>query len=152
MPSYGRGGSGNFQAVEKENAKVAADLEANQAAADTYSRNPLQSDYLKREPAQYAYTGRGGAGNLYSPQELKESRATPGGEPTSWSETTSTRTHGRGGAGNYEYGLGESEQRAAQKKAEEEQSREKLKQDIEKGVMENLAMPQKAKLPGAEPY
>lgn len=152
MPSYGRGGAGNIQAVEEENARVAADLEANQSAADSYNKNTVASDYFDREPAQYASSGRGGMGNLYDPKHLKDTMPAPGGEPTNRSGNAPTRTYGRGGAGNYAFGLGENEERAAQKTAEEEQSREKLKQDIERGVMKQLATPPKAKLAGGEPY
>lgn len=63
-----------------------------------------------------------------------------------------TRTYGRGGAGNFEFGRSENQLEAERKRTQDERSREKLKQAIEKGVQEQLAMPQKAKLAGAEPY
>lgn len=46
----------------------------------------------------------------------------------------------------------EDEERAARKRIRENEAREKLKAEVEKGVKESLAMPQKAKLPGEEPY
>lgn len=54
---------------------------------------------------------------------------------------------GRGGAGNYSYGVSESEERAYRKRHEEEQRRkEQLREKVEKGVEEVLPMPQKARL------
>lgn len=179
MPSTGRGGAGNIQAISAENARVSADLEANQQSAESDHKGPLPSDYLERDEQQYAHTGRGGAGNYYSPKELSQTGNFSGagsshilGEGTVPPASSSSgrrgsavgngssaqpaqepmRTYGRGGAGNYAYGVSESEERAARKRMEDEQKREQLKADIEKGVKENLAMPQKAKLPGGEPF
>jgi hypothetical protein len=60
---------------------------------------------------------------------------------------------GRGGAGNFEWGNGEAERKAAAQQQEEAERRQaKLQKDVEKGVKESLAFPSKAKLPGGEPY
>lgn len=72
MAPYGRGGAGNYEAIQRENEKVANDLEANQSAADNATNNYVPPDIAERSEAQYAHTGRGGAGNYYSPRELTE--------------------------------------------------------------------------------
>ena len=147
MVSYGRGGAGNFQAVQQANAQISADLEANQAAAGS-----LQSDYLaERQQRQYAYSGRGGIGNVYSTNELKETAPASEVETTTQGSEETTRTAGRGGAGNYEYAANDNKGKAEREHTEEARSRQKLKQDIERCVEEQLAMPQKAKLPSGEP-
>lgn len=50
------------------------------------------------------------------------------------------------------FGMADDEVRAAEKRMQQEKIKEILKADVEKGVKESLAMPQKAKLPGGEPY
>ena len=171
--AYGRGGVGNIQALEQETARVAADLEANQQAAGASSQyNALPG---KEEP-KFAHTGRGGMGNYYSPEELSQTGhfsdahrshipgdgtqqppTEPGREstgPPSYSTTQAsaapTRMVGRGGAGNFSFGVSESEERAARKRMADEKKREVLTGEIEKGVKEQLAVPPKAKLSGVE--
>lgn len=74
MAPYGRGGAGNYeQAISRENEKINNDLEANQSAAETAGVNYIPPDIAERSEAQYAHTGRGGAGNYYSPRDLAES-------------------------------------------------------------------------------
>ena len=63
-----------------------------------------------------------------------------------------TAKTGRGGAGNFEWGTSEADRKAAQQQAEADQRQQKLKEDVEKGVKDNLAFPTKAKLPGGEPF
>lgn len=176
MP-YGRGGAGNIQALEQENARVSADLEANQQAAESDRKGRLPAQHPEREEQQYAHTGRGGMGNFFSPKELSrtgnfsdahrshilgdgtqppaESAEQMQDAPPSYNAALSnaapTRTVGRGGAGNYSFGVSESEEKAARKRIEDEKMREKLKEEIEAGVKDQLAMPPKAKLPGGEP-
>ncbi|EMD01139.1 hypothetical protein BAUCODRAFT_29542 [Baudoinia panamericana UAMH 10762] len=178
MPAYGRGGAGNILSIEQENARASADLEANQQAAESDQKGPLPTDYLEKSEQQYAHTGRGGMGNYYSPRDLSETghfndahrshilgegtSAPPatgdstGNGPPSYgagpSDIEPPRKHGRGGAGNYAFGVSESEERAAQRRLEQEKRQEQLKADIEKGVKESLAAPPKAKLPGGNPY
>lgn len=72
MAPYGRGGAGNYEAIKRENEKVANDLESNQSAADNATNNYVPPDIAERGEAQYAHTGRGGAGNYYSPRDLAE--------------------------------------------------------------------------------
>lgn len=59
---------------------------------------------------------------------------------------------GRGGAGNFDFGINEAERKAAQQHEEAARRQQQLKDDVEKGVKENLAFPSKAKLPGGEPF
>ena len=171
MASYGRGGAGNFQAVELAKSKISTDLEANHRAAEACLQAPSPSDVLAKEPQQYAYRGRGGMGNLYSPKELKEAAPTRVEEYIVQSAEKTTRTAGRGGAGNYEFATNESKSKAEHERTKEAQSREQLKRDMyvipgrtsqhcladpeiisEKQVQEKLAMNQKAKLLGGEQY
>ena len=165
MPSFGRGGVGNIEALQREKERVSQDVEAQQSNADKH----LESQHS--EPAQvqeYAHLGRGGMGNYYSPKELVEtgkfsstaSRDSPPEKTDQNSSQSSTqpprtglsRMVGRGGAGNYEWGDAESRTHAALTQAEEDKKQEQIKAMVEEGVKEQLAFPQKAKVPGGEPY
>ncbi|KAK5696035.1 hypothetical protein LTR97_008455 [Elasticomyces elasticus] len=166
MP-YGRGGAGNILAVEQEKARVSNDVEANRQAVDP----SLTS--TGHEEQKYAHSGRGGAGNYYSPQDLSQTgvfsdahrshvlgdgtQAPSGSAPPSYTTTTaptsgSNRTVGRGGAGNWGFGSSESEERAAREKAEEDERRKQVQAEVEKKVESALAEPPKAKLAGNEPF
>ena len=72
MAPYGRGGAGNYEAIQRENEKVNNDLERSQSTADKDVINYVPPDIAERSEAQYAHTGRGGAGNYYSPRDLVE--------------------------------------------------------------------------------
>ena len=72
MAPYGRGGAGNYEAIQRENEKVNNDLERSHSTAEKAGINYLPPDIAERIEAQYAHTGRGGAGNYYSPRELVE--------------------------------------------------------------------------------
>lgn len=72
MAPYGRGGAGNYEAIERENKKINNDLEASQSAADSALNDVVPHNIAERSEAQYAHTGRGGAGNYYSPRDLTE--------------------------------------------------------------------------------
>lgn len=138
----------------------------------------MPASYVEKNEQQYAHSGRGGAGNYYSPKELSETGrfsdahrshipgdgtqppassvgAAASSEPPSYSTASTgsgaTKSWGRGGAGNMSYGMMEDEERAARRKLQEDEAKEKLKAEVERGVGETLAMPQKAKLPAAEP-
>ena len=144
MPPYGRGGAGNIQALEQTNAKIASDLEANQ----TTSQELLPSDYLHREEPKYVRSGRGGAGNYYDPKEVEQS-ANLGGDAAatvSKASTASNPTAGRGGAGNYAFGFSADARSAEREKLEEMRVREKVREDVERGVGEVLAVPPKARV------
>jgi len=112
MP-YGRGGAGNFEeAARQSTPTIKRDLEANLPSVEA----PVPA------PDQYAYSGRGGAGNYYSPAALSQqgtfsttpstaatnsgqSEATAIPAPASDSATASAAVPfaGRGGAGNYSF-------------------------------------------------
>jgi len=173
MP-YGRGGAGNIAAstpgpsnpITAYNASTSSDLESQQSAASN-STNPAASsdskiidpghDFDTKENSAFAHMGRGGAGNYYSPKELLSSGKFEGagnshvvGDGTPVAEKAGDvkgpAYRGRGGAGNYAVAGGE---RGEQDMQDE---KEKLKSDIEKGVEDQLARPEKARLPGGEPF
>lgn len=182
MPGYGRGGAGNIQAVDAENAKAAQDIEANQQNAEATLQPSSLSDMMAREEQQYAHSGRGGAGNYYSPKELSQKgkfsdvqrshilgdgTAEPssaagesGGQPPSYTAARPAGSgtvgkQGRGGAGNISYGVDESDGAIARRilqREEDQRRRKELSEGVEKGVKEALAEPPKAKLPGGQPY
>lgn len=159
----GRGGAGNFQAAIAAKDRVAADLEAGPPTEESFS-----DAVSVRKPPQYAYAGRGGAGNYYSPKEMSENGTSkdleageilgdgvnslgggrfPRGMGSSWTksaEAEAPRTYGRGGAGNY--ALNARENKEPEKQQEEEQKKAQLKLDIEQGVEASLAVPPKARL------
>ena len=174
MP-YGRGGAGNIYAVEQETARVQADLEANNSSSNIKDGQP--TDQTRQGEQQYAHSGRGGAGNYYSPQTLTETgsfnnatRSHILGDGTQAPAATAnspdinassnntgeqsssglSRKVGRGGAGNYAFGVSESEEKAALKRLDEEQRRQQVQADVEKGVEEMLAPPPKARVTGLE--
>lgn len=155
----GRGGAGNILALQQQTERIAQDVEAN--------RKPVVLDEpgtvsgAAREEQQYAYTGRGGAGNYYVPKELEQTghfsnahrshilgdgTLAPGGNDKD-AKVTPARWQGRGGAGNFAWDVVQDEERAAQKKLEADREKEaKLKAEVERGVEASIAMPEKAKL------
>lgn len=168
MAPHGRGGAGNIQ---RENEKISNDLEANQSAADNATNSYVPPDIAEKSEAQYAHTGRGGAGNYYSPQDLSQTGSFSGaqtshilgdGTPAPSDNTRPaaapaatgglTSKTGRGGAGNYDFGINEAERKAARQHEEADRRQQQLKEDVEKGVQDNLAFPSKAKLSGGEPF
>ena len=149
MPSYGRGGVGNIQAVAQQAESLVADVEANETSAEAITANDPSSGGLPRERQQYVHAGRGGAGNLYTAdqrQEQQPSDGSSGGKPMEARPGMSSTVAGRGGAGNYEFAVTASEQQMAMQRQKEEEMREMLKEDIVKDVGEQLAVPPKAKL------
>lgn len=150
---YGRGGAGNLDAVAQENARIAEDLEASRSDAGALTESPTV--YVQRQ--EPSYVGRGGSGNYGSLKEsgnwdgLDQATEVPFSNIRKDSQPQSP-TYGRGGAGNYTAGSVEGKQKASRRKTEDEQKREKLKEEVEKGVHEQLAIPQKAKLPAGNPY
>jgi hypothetical protein len=166
MP-YGRGGAGNFYAAQQETARAATDLEANAQetqSVETKDQATSASD-ANSQQQEYAHTGRGGAGNYYSPRALNETghftdgtkapdtgsaSMAQGSASTAQTGAESARKVGRGGAGNYAFGIAEDEERIAQRKMEDEKKREQLRWDVEMGVKEQLAEPPRAILAGAE--
>ncbi|KAK8221537.1 hypothetical protein IWZ01DRAFT_478415 [Phyllosticta capitalensis] len=70
--AWGRGGAGNIEAMEAEQSKrVADDIESqHRRASRTGSIVPIRT--TTSPPAPYAHSGRGGAGNTFSPAELAQ--------------------------------------------------------------------------------
>lgn len=101
---------------------------------------------------QYAYSGRGGAGNWYSPSDLSQQgkfSSTQHAATTSGSavDLPSART-GRGGAGNFVWGAEkEREEQLAREREEEEKLKTQAALDVEKG----LTKPESAFLRVANP-
>lgn len=144
--SSGRGGAGNILAVQQEKARVTSDVEANLQTAESAPAPQLANTQ------EYAHSGRGGAGNYYSPKDLKDighfSNENPIVPPTGQTQTKTdlpVMKYGRGGAGNVSYGV--NEERAASKRIEDERTkRERIQAESERQA-ESIAMPPKAKLP-----
>ncbi|EME48601.1 hypothetical protein DOTSEDRAFT_67592, partial [Dothistroma septosporum NZE10] len=167
MPYAGRGGAGNIQAVEQETKRLAADIEAGQDSTRSFSQFPPTLG-----EQQYAYKGRGGAGNWYSPKDLSDTGVykdfglsqrigdgvnAVGHEPLPQDNAGASeqvRKLGRGGAGNYAaYDASEGQTRAQEKKLEaDREAREMVKANVEEKVKSTLVEPPRAKLAGAEPY
>ena len=115
MP-YGRGGAGNFEEATRQSSTPIPkrDLEANL---------PSTAAPVPAPPDQYAYSGRGGAGNYYSPAALSQqgtfsttpsttasgsgqgdaATAIPAPASDSASASAAVPFAGRGGAGNYSF-------------------------------------------------
>ncbi len=153
MP-IGRGGAGNIEAVEHENARVAADLEASQSSADNYLNSALSSGYTKSQQQQspHIHTGRGGAGNFSERHQTEQVPASGLAGRVPKQSTSARPSYGRGGAGNHEQAASFRNAEASKQQQGEQLTREQLKQQIEKSVKESLAMPPKAKVAGSEPY
>ena len=114
MP-YGRGGAGNFEEATRQSSIPIAKRDLQSALSST--ETPISA------PDQHAYSGRGGAGNYYSPAALSQqgtfsttpsTTATSSSQsegptaipaPASDSATASAAVPfaGRGGAGNYSF-------------------------------------------------
>lgn len=151
-----RGGAGNILAVQQEKARITADVEAN--LQQTVDPAPAQQQQIRTQ--EYAFKGRGGSGNYYSPKDLKETgsfshqnpvasgQAQTRAETDTSSQTVPVARYGRGGMGNMSYGLTEGEQKAALKKIEDEKlKRENIEVESEREAEQSIAMPPKAKLP-----
>lgn len=168
MPAFGRGGAGNIEALNATktsnatNEKISADLERNQQEAEDYAGTAHPALHNQ----EYAHTGRGGAGNYYSPRELKATGKFEGADtshvlgdgtpaPKSDHEKAKEATvirYGRGGMGNFFGGDEDAANKLREKQEEEARKQEELKQQIEKGVDGVLSRPEKACLPGGEPF
>ncbi|KXT03833.1 hypothetical protein AC578_8926 [Pseudocercospora eumusae] len=151
----GRGGAGNILVQQQQAKRDAGDLEANQQIIDQSATAASADSSLPREEQQYAYTGRGGAGNWYRAQELKQTGTYDDRLPAAVSAQAQqaavepVRKYGRGGAGNMSFGVSEDEERAIRKRMEEEEAkREKVAADVEANVNAMLPEPPKAKLSG----
>jgi len=134
----GRGGAGNF--YSKEDIKPSlqpTDLESQSQSQSQSQQTEASSEDLSKSPSsqqqpppEYAHTGRGGAGNWIKPSELPSNPTLPTTSPNTPAPTPLVESGiglvkpvfrgGRGGAGNYDWGAVEAEER----KREEERARE----------------------------
>ncbi|KAK4997992.1 hypothetical protein LTR28_013803, partial [Elasticomyces elasticus] len=78
MPTFGRGGAGNIineSEFSKANSGFSQDLETNQPTTTTTTTTTSADPAAHAPPSStqqsYAHTGRGGAGNYYSPSDLR---------------------------------------------------------------------------------
>lgn len=149
MPPAGRGGAGNIEVIQAERASIASDIEANRSAVLNDDRDRTRSAKAHSQDAPYAHHSRGGAGNYYSPSNLRENgrfgdTTSPGSFPNM---NYTARTPGRGGAGNYILGTAEDEA-TSRRAQDQEQRRSELEEEVRASVFEQLALPKKAKLAG----
>lgn len=69
--AWGRGGAGNYEAQEEQSKKVAENIASqHRRASRTGSIVPIRT--TTSPPPPFAHSGRGGAGNTYSPAELAQ--------------------------------------------------------------------------------
>lgn len=153
MPPYGRGGAGNIEVQQSEEKRIAEDVEAQQS---------VQTSEQASSHPEYAYSGRGGAGNIYSPKQLAEtgsfvSQSSTAAGQSRLKAADSTRSGssnntaivarmtGRGGIGNYDWSSWEAEN-DDQAQVEEAKKRE-IEQSVAEGVAIQLAPPPKAVIP-----
>ncbi|TKA77005.1 hypothetical protein B0A55_01966 [Friedmanniomyces simplex] len=128
----GRGGSGNYYSPQE--------LSQTGHFSDAHRSHVLADG--TQAPADATTTGITGSVNGPAPPSYIAAQASA--QPS--------RTVGRGGAGNYNYGVSESEERAARKKMDEEQRRKQVQAEVEEKVKKALAEPPKAMLTGEEPF
>ncbi|TKA81025.1 hypothetical protein B0A55_02481 [Friedmanniomyces simplex] len=134
-PKYahsGRGGSGNYYSPQE--------LSQTGHFSDAHRSHVLGDG--TQAPTDATTTGITGSVNGPAPPSYIAAQASA--QPS--------RTVGRGGAGNYNYGVSESEERAARKKMDEEQRRKQVQAEVEEKVKNALAEPPKAMLTGEEPF
>ena len=156
MPSYGRGGAGNIQALAtqqkelpKGQPKSPSDLEANRSPSlDDALASQIIADSRRaqseQQGQQYAHTGRGGMGNFAESKELSKVPSVADDALRGLDSVNNALfgTYGRGGAGNREYREGQE----ARKENVARARRESLRAEVERDVEEGLAMPAKAKV------
>jgi hypothetical protein len=132
------------------------DLEAarptsSRSSSSQQPQDPAQSTEPSQASTQdYAHTGRGGAGNWFSPKDLNETGSfvttddpsVPAkAEKAAHTEIVSeTRHRGRGGAGNFIWSQEEEERQ----KRESEDKEIELKEMVAKDVEAGLAKPSRA--------
>ncbi|MCJ1389499.1 hypothetical protein MMC18_002356 [Xylographa bjoerkii] len=141
----GRGGIGNHLSegdIEAQKQSALKDLEA-QASSE-----PITARSVNRSPPKYAISGRGGFGNLYSPQELPQIDSVTSGSDTLTLVSTTARPSysGRGGVGNYENNSRMNEADGTAKKEASAEEMRKREQDVTKEVEMELKAPERAHL------
>lgn len=126
--------------------------EKRRAPGDLEAQTPLSGETGSRGPREYAHSGRGGAGNYYSPARLQQSgtfETTSGDEPKSSSgNSTPARApyRGRGGAGNYVFApdTDGSAQEAVERGRDQREREDKARGDAARDVEASLAKPGRA--------
>lgn len=158
----GRGGAGNILAQQLQRQQAADDVEAQTQPAESAVSQTSSSTL----PSQYSYSGRGGAGNLYSPRELatagiftdtevvgqRTATTQPGKVTIEQGTSPVVRKVGRGGAGNYEYGTAQGQVNATTEAADDQKKGLEIQSTVEQDVNEQLAVPAKARIPDAGVY
>ncbi|KAF2101845.1 HET-domain-containing protein [Rhizodiscina lignyota] len=163
--SWGRGGAGNIWQAQVENKRVAEDVEAQHSQSTASPSAPSISTNMSSEPQQYAHSGRGGAGNWYSPVELSQhgtfsSTSTSPTSPSSVTPTSATATgamhqelpsakSGRGGMGNFVWGPSEKEKEEWERRRQEE---ERVRAQATMNVDQVLAKPSSVFLPAVDDF
>jgi len=98
----GRGGAGNFHWLSEDvddEATGNKDPEAQESSEQAVDA-AIVADTIARKPvSEFVHTGRGGAGNYYSPKTLDETRV--GAANSLTPQPRKSGYQGRGGAGNY---------------------------------------------------
>ncbi|KAI9837982.1 MAG: hypothetical protein M1819_006136 [Sarea resinae] len=154
----GRGGAGNFYSkkeLEDAEKRAAEDLEAQKSSAHHHSHaddaaaaaandEAAEAEAApRRSSAEYAHTGRGGAGNWVSEKELAEkgtfTEAAEGTNPVAESGVEAGRGYrGRGGAGNYEWAAAHGEEKEEPERSAREAAAGRLNEkavlDVEAGL------------------
>ena len=152
----GRGGAGNYYSPkELARSGTFAGAGTSHVLGDG---TPAPAGSVPGDAAAAAASSTGGAGDGVAGSGSGSGSGSGGGKieklVASLGGTVGTASapayRGRGGAGNYSFGVTEAEEKAARKKEEDE--KERLRVQIERGVEEGLARPEKAKIPGGEPY
>ncbi|MCJ1432225.1 hypothetical protein MMC27_001581 [Xylographa pallens] len=143
--NIGRGGAGNHFSQEQFEAQKQNALKDVEAQTSSEPIPELTND---RPPPKYALSGRGGFGNLFSPQEVQQSGAITSASNPSTLVASSARSSysGRGGAGNYENNSKINEAHKTTKRGEIAEEMRKRVEDVTKEVEVGLKEPEPAHL------
>jgi len=139
----GRGGVGNHISqgdIETQEQNALKDVEAQR------SSEPIPVRSINRTPPKYALSGRGGFGNLFSPQEVLPIAPITSGSnsPTLLAANARPTYSGRGGAGNYENNSRINEADETAKREAAAQETQKRVEDVTKEVEMELKAPERA--------
>ncbi|KAF2150039.1 hypothetical protein K461DRAFT_296430 [Myriangium duriaei CBS 260.36] len=143
----GRGGAGNYEAAAAVKKEALQDGDI-QAQLLDHASEP------SKNPAGYATTGRGGAGNFYTSEQdsgaqdqITEPTSPRDKKSSSDSSATPNVYRGRGGAGNLESAATENRHRDQTSATEVAQRQERIHTNVAKDVEHALARPPRARLP-----
>lgn len=137
----GRGGAGNYYSPKDLSEKGRFEGAASSHVLGDGTPAPRAEDRA-REDNGMGVGVSGGAGGGETAAKRMEEEKKKGPAP-----------RGRGGAGNFSYGVTQSEEVAYRRRVdEEEMKKQNLRGEIERGVEEGLRRPEQAKLAGGEPF